>query len=628
MLQILGDKLKGVVTWAIVLLIAIVFVFLGLNDYFAFSDQSVVAKVNGQKITRKAVDALYERFAAQQGLGGNAEAIKQQVLGTLVRRTALLSKTEDLGFATSDEQLVKMLLKMPVFQVEGQFSKEQYQKVLSQEAYTDASFRKELAQDARLGQFEQGLLQTSFSTPAAVENIVSIAEQKRDIGYLQLPAHYYRKTVSVGEQEIADFYEKNKQTFINPEQVSLEYVQLALDDLLKKVSVSSEEVSQYYQDHQSDYTLPERVHARHLLISVPKDADVAVATKAKERAEDLIKRLKKGEDFSTLAKRWSEDPGSAKKGGDLGWFSRGQMVPAFEEVAFSLKAGAYSDIIRTDFGYHIIQLIAHKDPEVRSLALVEPAIKEQLTFQKGQEDFEKAKVSLETFVLEQNDSLELPTLAKELGLAVHQTELASAEGAKGLLADPLLAKVVFSEDFLKQGFSTHPILLSDQSVVVARLKKHQPASQQTLLEASKAIKQQVIDSKVQAHIQAFSDDFMKEVNAGKNPDILAKAQGFAWHIKKNVSRHQSVNDEIIASAFQLSPPESHQKSKIGKFILSDGSYVLLALYKVVPGVWSTKAKEYYSRALTDISGQMDYMTTIADILESSDIHWSKGSALK
>ncbi len=210
MLQILGDKLKGMVTWTIVSLIALVFIFLGLNDYFSFSEQSVIVKVNGQKIMRKTVDTLYERFAAQQN-PSNAEALKKQVINTLIRRAALLSQVQVLGLETSDEQVIETLFKIPAFQVKGEFSKDQYQKVLAQMGYNDASFRKELAEDARLGQFEQGILQSSFSTPQALKNIVAIAEQKRDVGYLQLPANHYRKTTPINEQEIADSYEKNKQ---------------------------------------------------------------------------------------------------------------------------------------------------------------------------------------------------------------------------------------------------------------------------------------------------------------------------------------------------------------------------------------------------------------------------------
>jgi len=629
MLQILGDKLKGMVTWTIVLLIAIIFVFLGLNDYFSFSDQSVIVKVNGQKIMRKTVESLYERFAAQKNTV-DAEALKKQVINTLIRRAALLSQVQALGLETSDEQVVGMLLKIPAFQVDGEFSKDQYQKALAQMAYTDASFRKELAEDIRLGQFEQGILQSSFSTPQALERIVALVEQKRDVGYLQLPANHYRKTTPINEQEIADFYEKNKQNFISPEEVSLEYVQLSLDPFIKKIVLSSEEVSDYYNEHQSDYTLPERVHARHLLISVPAGHEPKVEKEARDRVEGLLKQLKDGADFSVLAKRWSADLGSAKKGGDLGWMTRGQMVPAFEEAAFHLKPGAYSEPVRTDFGYHIIQVVAHKNPEVRPLVAVSPAITEQLSFQRAQAQFEKAKETLERLALEQQDTSTLLPIATALGLRVQQTALFSAEGGgEGVAGDPMVQKVAFSEAFMKEGFSTQPVLLSDQSMLLMRLKQHNLARQQTLAEAHKTVREQVLHTKMQVRLQAFSDSFVKRVQGGENPAVLAKEQGLVWHTKRNVSRQASLQNEVLSAGFQLSPLDPGQKLRIGKFVLQDGSYGLLVLYKVVPGQWSgleASAQQVYNRSLTDISGQMDYIATISHVLGSASIQWLDGSA--
>ncbi len=403
-----------------------------------------------------------------------------------------------------------------------------------------------------------------------------------------------------------------------------------MDPFIKKVVLSSEEVSDYYKEHQSDYTLPERVHARHLLISVPAGQDdPKVEKEAMDRVEGLLKQLKGGADFSALAKRWSADLGSAKKGGDLGWMTRGQMVPSFEEAAFGLKPGSYSQAIRTDFGYHIIQVVAHKNPEVRPLAAVAPAITEQLSFQRAQAQFEKAKETLEKLALEQQDTTTLLPIATALELPVQQTGLFSATGdGEGVIADPMVQKVAFSEAFMKQGFSTQPVLLSDQSILVMRLKQHNPARQQTLAEAGKTVREQVLNEKMQARLQAFADSFVKRVQGGESPAVLAKEQGVVWHTKKDVTRQAGLQSEILSAGFQLSPLDPGEKLKIGKFVLHDGSYGLLVLYKVVPGQWSgleASAQQAYNRSLTDISGQMDYIATIGHVLGSSTIQWLGGS---
>jgi peptidyl-prolyl cis-trans isomerase D len=636
MRKILGDRFKNLMTWMIILLIAVVFVFLGLNDYFSSAHSSVVAKVAGQKITQTDVERLYERLAQQGQESGNEEALKQQALNALIRRAALLSLTHRLGFVDTEQQLAQVLLKIPAFQVDGQFSKEEYLKRLSQSGYSDALFRKEVAEDICLAQLEQGIVHSDFVTPQELNMMVQLSEQKRNVGYVILPAQYGRKEIRIADQALENYYNDNKQNFIAPEQVSLEYVLLSPEMAMKKVSLSPDEIKHYYESHQQDYTLPERVHARHLLIAVKED-DSGLDQKAKARAADLLAQMRGGADFAGLAKLHSEDPGSAPKGGDLGWFSKGQMVPEFEQAAFALKPGAMSELVRSPFGYHIIQLIARKESEVRPLAVVESNIREQLTVQKAQELFEKESSTLEKLAKESGKNLE--TIASQAALKIESTTLFSREGAEGLLSDPVLLTAVFSEDFLKTGYSQAPLRLSNQALILMRIKQHQAARPQTFAEAKPAIQQVLIEEAAQTRLKTFTENFIKRVAQCANPAELAKEQGLVWQTKTNVSRMAGMERDLLWTAFQVSGFEFAEKQqlkiascmlrKVRDFKLQDGRHIIISVDKVMPGEWAAlnpQMQQEYRRGLAGLAGQMDYMAMMLQVLDHTPVKLIAGSA--
>lgn len=630
MLQNMREKSQGLMTWVIVLLIIGAFAFFGLTDYFQIGDnKSFAARVNGEKISWKEVATMTERLSRQYGNQVDPNTLKEQVRTGLVQRTALMHKAKALGYQVGDQQIANALLQIPAFQVDGKFSKERYIKILSEASYTDIGFRKELSHDILLGQLEQGLTFSSFTLPVELNQTIALLDQKRDFGYLSIPAKHYEKNVLVSAEDIKSFYENHKTNFVKPEQVSVEYLELSVDELAKQVVVSKDEVLAYYNEHQSSYSAPERVRVRHILISAPKE-DATADKEANKKAESLLVQLKeKNKNFSDLAKENSADPGSAEKGGDLGWFTRGQMVPEFEQAAFELKkTGEISGLVRTQYGYHILQLVERKNAEVRPFKETESLVEEQLKREKAQLLFAEKGEQLAKLAFEQTDAL--ASVAEQLGLKLKNTELFSKEGGqKGISSNPEFVKAAFSDVVLKQRHNSEPIKLTDSATAILRLKTHEPAVQQTLELVKNQIKERLTAEAAKLKIKELGEAIVKRIQNGSKPIDIAKEQKLEWKTKSGVSRMPSqdaMDRNIVMAVFQMSSESTAEKPAVKGFNLPTGDYIVLAVTQIKPGDLSKLdqgTQNAYRQSFNEVSSQLEFSLYANQVLKESKIQMSK-----
>ncbi|HXH54463.1 MAG TPA: SurA N-terminal domain-containing protein [Gammaproteobacteria bacterium] len=621
MLQILRAKAQGTIAWIIVLFVGVAFAFFGLGDYFLQrGDNTTAAKIGDQKISWQSVDNIYKRVSAQYGNQVEPKILKNQILTQLIRRLALIKEVKTLGFRVGDEQVAELLVSIPAFQVDGQFSKEQYLKTLAEANYTEVGFRQELGQDFLLGQLEQGINQSSFITPMELKNIVGLVDQKRDFGYMILSANQYKKDITISDDQIKSYYDQHKASLVKPEQVVLEYVELSLSKLAENVKLSEEEILAFYEAHQTAFTSPERVHARHILISAPK-GDAALDAKAKAKIEAILVELKQGADFSKIATMASNDLGSAKNGGDLGWFVRGQMVPEFEKVAFELtKAGSIGGPVQTQFGYHLIQLIEHKNTEVRPLKAVKTLAEAQLKRERAEALFaEKAEILVKSG-FEQST---LDPIAKQLGLKKEVSVPFGREGGAGIASNPEVVKVAFSETFLKEKHNSEPIKISDDATVIIRVKEHQPSVQETLVEARAKIADRLIGEGTREQAKSIGEGILKKIQKGENPLDLARQQKLNWTVKSKVIRSAAdPNREVVVAAFQIPDNTQSEKPPLNGFSLPNGDYLVLALNKVVDGDWSALAPDVqasYKQGLAEFSSQLEYALYASQVSQAAKV---------
>lgn len=533
-------------------IIILPFALWGLDSYQNSGDADALATVNGARIGQPEFeDALTrQRQRLREALGENMDPsmldgveMKRSVLQGLVTQRVLLEEAREVGLVVSDEQVARLIAGVPAFQKEGQFDKPTYESVLRAQGMNPALFEYRVRQDVLMRQLTDALTQNGYAANASAENLIRLNEQQRVVAVSRFALDAFRSKVSVSDGEINAYYEANRHRFQMPERARVEYVTLSVAGLASRTTVAEGEVEQYYREHASEFGTEEQRQASHILIAVAKGAAETEREAARRKAGDILQQVKsKPEAFAALAGKYSEDPGSAAKGGDLGMFARGMMVKPFEDVVFSLKAGETSELVQTDFGFHIIRLTGIQPGKVRPLSEVQAQILEKLVQQRASDRFAELAEQFSNTVYEQSDSLK-PAGELVGSKVLGPVWLARDQQPSGMWNDKLL-QAVFSEDAVKNKRNTSAIEVDQNTLVAARVTEYQPAAALPLSEVTGQIRRALLD---QAALQAAS----KEGAA-----TLAQLQGgervaLKWGKTQSVSRSQQndLNPELSRLVF-------------------------------------------------------------------------------
>jgi peptidyl-prolyl cis-trans isomerase D len=505
----------------LVLLIFPSFVFFGIQGYSGFNDRSnaTVAKVAGHGITQAEWDTAHreqvERVRRQMPNVDpkmfDTPEMKRQVLDGLVRERVMLVAAEKSGFSTTDDRLLRTYLTDPQFasfrNPDGSLNKEALQAAVSAQGMTIESFEYRMRQELALRQVLFGINGTVIAPATSTASALDAMFQQREVQLQRFNAQDYASKVNVSASDIEAYYKNpaNASQFQSPEQTSIEYAVLDLDSIKKGISVSEDELRKYYAENEKRYTTPEERRASHILIKADKSASAQERSQAKAKAEALLAELKKKPSaFADLARKNSQDPGSAEHGGDLDFFERGAMVKPFEDAAYSLKPGEISNVVESDFGYHIIQLTQVRGGEKRSFESVRAEIEDEVKKQLAQKRFADAAVEFTNTVYEQADSLK--PAADKLKLEVHtakgvqRTPLA---GATGPLASAKFLEALFAGDTLRNKRNTEAIETGPNQLVSGRIVQYVPAAMRPLADVTPSIKEKL--TAVQAAALARKD---------------------------------------------------------------------------------------------------------------------------
>jgi len=596
MLQTIRDRAQGVFVWIIVGFIIITFALFGLSSYLSGSSKNYVASVNGVEIKENEFRRELQNYQSrlQQMLGKNYRAdmfnpqmIKQEVINSLVARELMTQYLADQKFQVAPGKLAAEIHSIDAFKDEsGQFSKARYFELINRQGFSESSFEHQLARDVAAKYVQAGISQSDFATPSEVQNFLRLSNQQRDIGYLTLSKNTYLKKAHASSKQIENYYNSHKNEFMYPEKLSVEYVELDLDKLASGYDISDDAVKQHYDSHRESYvSQPERRKVSHILIKVDDKTDEKSALK---KITDIEKRLRKGSAFEKLAKELSQDPGSSKQGGDLGFFGRGVMDKAFEASAFSLTKGAVSKPVRSAFGYHLIKLVDINAQKVKTFNDVKGDIRKELQIQQAEQVFYELSEKLNNISYEQPGSLQ--PVVDELGLAIQKTELFDKRGGKGLAAKQKVIAAAFSDEVLNLGRNSDLIELTNSHLLVLRKLEHQQASQMPLSKVSKDIQQilrkQVASQQLDEQLQVAR----KALQKGESPKKLArKIKGAEWHrpglitrtdSEKKANKAGKLDPQIRRKAFALPAPKGGQKSW-STVQLANGDGAVVGLYKVI-----------------------------------------------
>lgn len=492
------------------LLIIPSFVLFGIDGYNRMSEKgAAVARVGGQDINQGEWDAAHkaeaDRLRAQMPnldakLLDSPEA-RYSTLERLVRERVMAQAADQFRLTTSDARLARDLQDDPgiasLRRPDGKLDMERYRQMAASQGMTPEGFEARVRRDLSVRQVEAGLSQTGFAATAVADVALNAFFERREVQVVNFMSADFASRVNPTDAEVEAFYKANETLFQAPEQASIEYVVLDLESVKKSIMINEADLKSYYEQNAARLSGNEERRASHILINAPKDAPAAERQKAKARAQELLAELRKAPDsFADLAKKNSQDTGSAAKGGDLDFFARGAMVKPFEEAAFAMKKGDISELVESDFGYHIIKLADIKAPKQRSFEELRAGIETDLKTQQAQRKFAETAEAFTNGVYEQSDSLK--PVADKLKLEIKTAAKLSrkpAAGVTGLLANAKFLAAIFGPDAIEKKRNTEAIETAPNQLTAGRITQYQAAKTMALAEVRANVRERLVASR-------------------------------------------------------------------------------------------------------------------------------------
>ncbi|WDH51316.1 SurA N-terminal domain-containing protein [Pseudomonas chlororaphis] len=620
MLQNIRDNSQGWIAKTIIGVIVALMALTGFDAIFqATSTSQDAAKVNGEEITQnelsQAVDMQRRQLMQQLGKDFDASLLDEKLLREaalkgLIDRKLLLQGAENSKFAFSDAALDQVILQTPEFLVDGKFSPERFDQVIRQLGYSRMQFRQMLAQEMLIGQVRAGLAGSGFVTDAQVLAFARLEKQTRDYASLTIKAD--PAAVKLTDDEVKAYYDEHAKEFMSPDQVVIDYLELKKASFFDQVSVKDEDLQALYQKETAN--LSEQRRAAHILIEVNDKVNEA---QAKAKIEEIQARLAKGESFEALAKEFSQDPGSANNGGDLGYAGPGVYDPAFEEALYALNKDQVSAPVRTGFGFHLIKLLGVEAPEVPSFASLKDKLTRELKTQQVEQRFVEATKQLEDSSFEASD---LAQPAQELKLTVHTSAPFGREGGEGIAANRAVIQAAFSPEVLDEGANSTAIELDPETVVVLRAKEHRKPEQLPLESVASSIRTQLAKEHASAAAKAKADALITSLREGKTA-LKAPVDGQNWKVSEAVTRGQEgVEPIVLQTLFRMAKPAAKDKPTFSSVTLPNGSLVVLQLSGVNEAAAPTdEEKAQYRRFLASRVGQQDFAAYRKQLENQADI---------
>ncbi len=619
------------------LLIIPSFVMFGLEGYSRFNDQgATVAKVNGNKISQGEWDAAHKREVDRLRssmpnidvkMFDTPEA-KYATLERLVRDQVVAAAAKKLQLVASDTKLARELQSIPAIAAlrspDGKLDMERYKQLVASQGMTPEMFEMQMRADISNQQVIQGVQASAFATLAQTQTAMNAFMQRREVQIVNIPAADFLSKVNVSEADIQAYYDKNSNKFQSAESADIEYVILDIESLRQTIVLNEQDLKSYYEQNLQRLSSKEERRASHILITAAKDAPEAEKKAARAKAEELLKAVKaKPTSFAEVARKNSQDPGSAVKGGDLDFFGRGAMVKAFEDAAFSLKKADISDIVESEFGYHIIQLTDIKSPKAQSFESLRPSLEADLKKQQAQRKFAEMAETFSNTVYEQSDSLK--PVAEKLKLTVQKASKVARNAealnpqSKNLLSHPALLQALFSDASLQKQRNTEAIEVAPNTLVSARVVKHQPAATLALTEVKDLVKRNLTQDKAAEMAKAQGEQ--------KLANLKTSAEGLPNPIVLSREKSQRQLPQVVEAVLKADPNKLPAVSGVD---LGAQGYAVIRVTKVLPPEDNQALMKQAQQQFTQLWGSAETLAYLAELksLMKAEILVAKPSAEK
>lgn len=589
----------------------------GGNDLATVGDTKISAP-QFQQAWRSQQDrmrqALGERFRPE--MMDTPEA-RLAVLNALIDQRVLLLEAGKDRLSVSDEMLREVIGKIPDLQENGQFSLSRYEAALRMQGMSQTQFEAQLRQDLTLQQLIAALGDTGMMSSVAAEAMLRMQAEERQVAELRIVPEQFADQVKVDAANVQKYYTDNQAQFSIPEQVKAEYVVLSLDALLSQSTVSEAEERAWYDSHKDRYQQPEERRASHILLLLDANASAEEKEKVKRKAEDVLKTVQQSPTkFAELAKQYSQDPVSAKQGGDLGFFARGAMVKSFEDTVFKLKEGEVSALVQSEFGYHIIKLTGIKPGKLPAFEEVRNEIEGELKRQVAARKFAESAENFSNIVYEQSDSL--APVAEKFNLKVQESVWLSRNpdpqtaAQLGPLMNEKLLNALFSEDALKNKRNTEAVEIAPNTLLAARVLEHKPAAVKPFDTVKQAIETRLRMQQAIALAKKAGEEKLADLQKGSEDRI-------SWSPVRSASRLPGLQGRSQAN-FPAAAMQSIFKTDVQKLPayvgVADiaGGYTIYKIVKVAqPEKIDDKMRKGFQREYASILAQEDFAAYLASL---------------
>lgn len=616
-------------------LITLPFAFWGVDSYFRSSGgSSEMANVGGSPVSRQeftqAVRDQQERLRTQMGGDFNPAMLetpeaRQAMLDSLITQRLLLLHASKSGLTASDAQLIEVISSIPALQEDGQFSRRRYEQALRAQGLTQGGFEAKLRQDLTLQQLVQAVSDTAVISKAAAERVIAIQLEERQVSEAAIRPEQFAARIKLSAEAVKDYYEKNRKLFEIPQQIRAEFVVLSREALMEQITVSADEIKAAYEKNAKNFVTQEERRASHILIQAPADAPESELKAARAKIDAILQQVKGNPaDFAKLAREHSQDPGSGPKGGDLGFFPRGAMVKPFEDAVFTLKESQVSDVVRSEFGFHIIRLTGIKPGKVRSLDEARDSIAAELKLQAAGRKFAEAAEIFSNMVYEQSDSLQ--PAAEKFKLAIRQTgffDQGNRAAAGPLAGNEKLFAALFSDDALKNRRNTDAIEVAPNTLVAARVMEIRPAELRSFEAVKGDIERKLTAEETASLAQKDGEEKLTRLQRGE-------AVALAWGQPQTVTRSpmRGLSPEAQRVIFAAPAGKLPAYAGIG---LPNGAYVVYRISQVRSGAGKSRddQRAKMQRAkLAQLSGAEDFNAYLAALQQRYGVKINKAALAK
>jgi peptidyl-prolyl cis-trans isomerase D len=617
MLQNIRDRITGGYAIAFLVLMAVPFVFFGIN--YDFVGGGYAAKVEGVEISTAQLENEYQAELARYAEFGTdlpaelRSLVRQGTLNNLVRETLVNVHVAEQGYRISDQMVTDFIQRVPEFQVDRKFSKDRYYQWLEERGLTPQRFEESQREALRLQQFQRGLAGTAFVTPAEYRRYLNLYGEQRRAAIATFDAETFAEDVEISDEAVAAYYDDNPAEFQTPESADVDYIEIDRGELRAQADITEDELQEYYVQSTNRYLQDERRQARHILIPFGEDRNAA-----EEQAQSLAARAKAGEQFEDLARQYSGDGGTAAQGGDLGMVLKSQMPGALGDEIFAMSEGEISGPVESEFGFHIIRLDAIEAGGPLPLDQVRAELETELRDLEAEEAFQELQRVVSDALF---DAQSLEQIAATAGLEVQSADGLTREGGEPFGANQAAIDAIFDPRVLQDGAVSDIVELDANRAAIFQVREYHEASQQPLEEVREQIVAALRMQRAREIVRERAQELEASLRNGAEFAEAAAAAGAEVMPPSVIGRQdENVDSRILEAIFRAAKPAGGVT--VGNTVASDGNYAVFTVAAVIPGRPESipvEQRDAEKERLTSESGIADYTAMVLELERSADI---------